>query len=46
MESIAVTIKTISALVALKPVVTPAFFQTYLSNALKVKRFSLVFVHN
>ena len=42
MESIAVTIKTISALVTLKPVVTPAFFQTYLSNALKVKRFSLV----
>jgi len=35
MESISVTIKTVSAMVALKPVVTPAYFDAYLSAALK-----------
>ena len=37
METIAVTIKTISAMVALKPVVTPAFFHAFLTAALKVR---------
>ena len=36
METIAVTIKTISAMVALKPVVTPAYFHAFLTAALKV----------
>jgi len=35
MESISVTIKTVSAMVALKPVITPAYFDAYLSSALK-----------
>ena len=37
MESISVTIKTVSAMVALKPVITPAYFDAYLSSALKVR---------